>query len=165
MIKKLLSLIKTGKVFPAAVLFSGTTQVREFYDKNYQELKPKVSLLAQSGSGGSNKIFRNFSINPESLLIATDKFILKHLSNQAAVEPVNNLPVKTLVICRLPFDQFTHPYQEALSQALPNAFEDYSLPRALYNFQSIIKFFYTPILKDVYVIDAKLSKGPYARSF
>ena len=97
------------------------------------------------------------------MMLVTDKFILKHLSGQSAVEPVNQLP-ENFNICRLPFEQFTHPYQEAVSAALPNAFEDYALPRALYNFHSLIKFFYTPELKDIYIIDAKLAKG-YARVF
>jgi hypothetical protein len=77
---------------------------------------------------------------------------------------VNQLSVKTLIICRLPFEQFTHPYQEAVSASLPNAFEDYALPRALYNFQSLLKFFYTPELTDIYIIDSKLTKG-YAKAF
>ena len=98
------------------------------------------------------------------MLLASDKFILKSLNGQAQVESVRNLPVKTLVLCRLPFEQFTHPYQEAVSKAFPNAFMDYALPRALFNFQSLIKFFYTPVLKDIYVIDAKLGKD-YADVF
>jgi DNA polymerase III epsilon subunit-like protein len=160
----LLRIVKPGSALPAAVLFGSSLQVRQFYEQNYQELKQRAAVLAQNNSGGSNKIFRNFGINPKSLMLVTDKFILKHLSGQSAVEPVNQLPVKTLIICRLPFEQFTHPYQEAVSAALPNAFEDYALPRALYNFHSLIKFFYTSELKDVYIIDAKLAKG-YAKAF
>ena len=162
--KEIMDIVSSEKALPAAVLFASPMQVREFYEENYQKLKEQASLLAQTSSGGSNKIFRNFSIHKNSLLLATDKFILKHLTGQNVVEPISKLPVKTLILCRLPFDQFTHPYQEALSKALPNAFEDYSLPRALYNFHSIMKFFYTPELRDIYVIDAKLAK-PYARVF
>jgi len=161
---EIINAIKNNASLPAAVLFGSSLQVRQFYDINYQELKQRASVLAQNNSGGSNKIFRNFGINPKSIMLVIDKFILKHLSGQSAVEPVNQLAVKTLIICRLPFEQFTHPYQEAVSAALPNAFEDYAMPRALYNFHSLIKFFYTPELKDIYIIDAKLAKG-YARVF
>jgi DNA polymerase III epsilon subunit-like protein len=161
---EIINAVKNNSSFPAAVLFGSSLQVRQFYDQNYQELKQRASVLAQNNSGGSNKIFRNFAINPKSVMLVTDKFILKHLTGQSAVEPVNHLKVKTLVICRLPFEQFTHPYQEAVSAALPNAFEDYALPRALYNFHSLIKFFYSPELKDIYVIDAKLAKS-YAKVF
>lgn len=157
-------IIESNSALPAAILFGSNLQVSQFYEQNYQELKKRAALLAQNNSGGSSKIFRNFSINSKSLLLVTDKFILKHLRGHSAVEPVNQLHVKTLIICRLPFEQFTHPYQEAVSAALPNAFEDYALPRALYNFHSLIKFFYTPELKDVYVIDSKLAKS-YAKVF
>ncbi len=154
----LLKLIGKDSSLPAAILFSTPLQIREFYESNYLELKQRASVFAQSGSGGSNKILRNFAINSSSILLASDKFILKSLSGQGQVESVANLPVKTLILCRLPFEQFSHPYQEAISQALPNAFMDYAMPRALFNFQNIIKFFYTPMLKDIYVIDAKLAK-------
>ena len=161
---EVLKIAGKNEALPAAVLFGSSLQVRQFYENHYQELKQRAAVLAQNNSGGSNKIFRNFGINPKSVMLVTDKFILKHLSGQSAVEPVNQLPVKTLVICRLPFEQFTHPYQEAVSAALPNAFEDYAMPRALYNFHNLIKFFYTPELKDIYIIDAKLAKG-YAGVF
>jgi hypothetical protein len=157
-IEELRELFNDTKKLPAAILLPNQTQVREFYDANYQNIKKFASLLAQSNSGGSNKIFRNFSINPNSLLLATDKFILRAISGNQAVDPVHKLVVKTLVLCRLPFEQFTHPYQEAVSQSLNNAFMEYAMPRALLNFHNLIKFFYTPELKEVYIIDAKLAK-------
>ncbi len=162
--EEVLKILEKDSSFPAAVLFGSGLQVRQFYEQNYKQLKQRVSVLAQSSSGGSNKIFRNFSINPKSVALVTDKFILKALTSQSAVERVSRLNVKTLVICRLPFEQFTHPYQEAVSAVLSNPFEEYALPRALNNFHSLIKFFYGPELKDVYIIDAKLGK-PYSKVF
>lgn len=163
-VEELRGLFNSAQKLPAVVLLPNQTQVREFYDANYLSIKKFASLLAQSNSGGSNKIFRNFSINPKSLLLATDKFILRAISGNQAVDPVNKLAVRTLVLCRLPFEQFTHPYQEAVSQSLNNAFMEYSMPRALLNFHNLIKFFYTPELKEVYIIDAKLAKE-YAAPF
>lgn len=159
-----LDILKNGKGLPAAVLFPNPLSVREFYESNYLNLKQFAALLVQTNSGGSNKIFRNFSIHPNSLLLATDKFILKAVNAQSVVEQVYKLPVSTLIISRLPFEQFSHPYQEAISQSLPNAFMDYALPRALFNFHSLIKFFYTPALKDIYIVDSKLNKD-YAKVF
>jgi len=152
------------KSFPAAVLFGNQVQVKQFYESNYQQLSKRVSLFSQSVSGGGNKIFRNFSINHNSLLLATDKFILKQVQVQGAVDPVELLPIRTLIICHLPFEQFTHPYQEALSAQFANPFEDFSLPKAVYNFHCILKFFVTPELRDIYICDPKLAKG-YAKSF
>lgn len=162
--KDLLQIIGKDQCLPAVILFPGSIQLREFYENNYSALKSRTALLSQSASGASNKIFRNFSINPKSLLLCTDKFILKFLNGSNAVEPVRGLKVKTLIICRLPFEQFTHPYQEAVSQSFPNAFMDYALPKALLNFHSLIRFFYGPDLKDVYILDSKLAKD-YAKPF
>ena len=162
--EELLKLIGKDSTFPAAILFPNPLQIKEFYEQNYQELKQRVSLLAQSHSGGSNKLFRNFGIKPNSLLLATDKLILKSMSGASQVQQVEQLSVKTLILCRLPFEQFSHPYQEAISKAMPNAFMDYALPRALYNFDSLLRFFYGPELKDIYIIDAKLAKE-YASVF
>jgi DNA polymerase III epsilon subunit-like protein len=162
-LKELSAMLTKASVLPAAVLFGSPLQVRDFYEQNYLTLKKVASLLAQSSSGGSNKIFRNFSINSNGLLLATDRFVLKHL-NAGSGYGTQKLPLKTLILCHLPFDQYSHPYQEAVSQSMPNAFEDYSLPRALYNFHSIIKFFYNQGLKDIFIIDSKLSK-PYAKVF
>ena len=161
---EILNLVTKPGALPAVVLFASQSLVKDFYEQNYKELKTKATLLAQHSSGGSNKIFRNFSIHKDGLLLCTDKFILKHLSAVNAVEPVSKLSAKTVILCRLPFEQFTHPYQEALGQTMANAFSDYGLPRALFNFHQIFKFFYSPQLSDVYIVDAKLSK-PYAKVF
>ena len=160
----LLELLAEGRALPAAILLGGPVQVREFYEQNYRSLKTWASMQVQNSSGGSNKLFRNFSINNNGLLLATDKFLLKHLTSSNPVEPVSRLRVKTLVLAHLPFEQFTHPYQEALSQKMDNAFEDYALPRALFNFHRIMKFFYSPELTDVYIVDPKLAKA-YAQVF
>lgn len=159
-----LALLNSEKTIQTALLMPNPSQVKEFYEANYQTLKQKTALLVQSHTGGSNKLLRNFTINPNSLLLATDKFILKALSSNSQVEQVESLPVKTLVISRLPFEQFSHPYQEAVSNSFSNSFVEFSLPRALYNLLSIIKFFYTPKLKDIYIYDAKLAKD-YAKVF
>ena len=134
--EELLKLVKLSEFRPWFCL-AANYRLRIFTNKTYQKLKQSAFLLAQYSSGGSNKIFRNFAIHNNSLLLATDKFILKHLSAQNPVEPVSKLGAKTLILCRLPFEQFTHPYQEALGQTLTNAFEDYALPRALYNFHRL----------------------------
>ncbi len=162
--EEFLELLEKDSCFPSAILFASSVQVKEFHEANFTSLKAKAQVLAQSAYGGSNKILRNFSINPKSLLLATDKFILKALSSQGAVEQVTKLPVKILVLGRLSFDQFTHPYQEAVSKSYDNAFMDYSLPRALFNMHNLVKFFYTDSLEHVYIFDPKLSKD-YAKVF
>lgn len=153
-----------SKDLPAAVLFGGQLQVKQFYEKYYQQLNKRAALFSQTVSGGGNKIFRNFSIHKNSLLLCTDKFIVKQTQSQTAVEPVEFLAVKTLIICHLPFEQFTHPYQEALSSQYAKPFEDFSLPKAVYNFHSLLKFFTSPKLENIYLYDIKLGKS-YAQAF
>jgi len=156
--EELFSILSSAE-FPAAVLFGNVLQVKEFYDAYYEQLKKKVTLVAQNNAGGSNKIFHNFSIHSNTLLLGTGKFILKHLATSSSVQPVDHLRVKTLIICNLPFDQFTHPYQKAVSARFSNPFEDYSLPKAVYNFHALLEFFNTDSLQRIYISDSKLSKG------
>ncbi|HVY67407.1 MAG TPA: exonuclease domain-containing protein [Patescibacteria group bacterium] len=162
--EKLFELVSPASAWPAAVLFPSPLLARKFHETYYADLRQKVSLLVQNSSGGGNKIFRNFLINPQSLLLATDKFVLRQLAGNNQLEPVHRLPVKTLILCRLPFEQFTHPYQEALAQSFANSFLDYSLPKALFNFHQLLDFFYSPMLEQVFIIDPKLNKD-YAKIF
>jgi DNA polymerase III epsilon subunit-like protein len=156
--------ILSNAELPAAVLFGNVTQVKEFYDQYYQTLKERAFLLAQSNSGGSNKMFHNFTIHKNSLLLATGKFILKHLTSSSSIDPVDHVAVKTLIVCNLPFEQYTHPYQQAVSSQFSNPFEEYSLPKAIYNFHALLEFFNTDQLERIYVCDSKLGKG-YGSAF
>jgi len=149
---------------PAAVLFALPGQIREFYDANFSYLQKYAHLLTQAHSGGSNKIFRNFEIYEESILLVTDKFILKFLVNNQDASFLQKLIVKTLIINHLPFEQFTHPYLEAVAQNYQNPFEEFTLPRAIYNLHRIIQFFYTGELKSIIIADPKLKKD-YSQNF
>jgi DNA polymerase III epsilon subunit-like protein len=143
---------------PAVVLFGSQLAVKEFYEAHYAELKEYAFLLAQSASGGSNKMLNNFDINQNSLLLATDKFILKYITGNTSSATKENLEVKTLVLGHLPFEQFSHPYQEAVSAQFENVFMDFALPRALLNFHKLLVFFYSKKLANVYLTDAKMQK-------
>lgn len=164
--QKLLQVIKAENL-PATILFGSQIAVKEFYEQNYQLLKEYAFLQAQSASGGSNKMLNNFSIHNNSLLLATDKFILKFISGNTSTASKGHLDVKTLVLGRLPFEQFTHPYQEAVSAQFENAFIDFALPRALINFHKLLEFFYSENLKGLYITDIKMQKeyGKYFKDY
>lgn len=144
---------------PAAILFATVSQVKAFYESNFTALQKHAFLVAQTNAGGSNKMFHNFAIHSNSLLLATGKLILKHRAGSSSVDPVEHLPVKTLIICHLPFEQYTHPYQQAVSSRFANPFEDYSLPKAVYNFHTLLEFFNTELLERIYICDSKLAKN------
>lgn len=136
--------------FPAAILLPNMTAVQKFYEQYFPMLREKVRTFAQNYSGSTNKLMENFKIEEKSLLIATDKFILKQSGRK--------LRVKTLILCRLPFEQFSHPFIAAQSQRYANPFEEFTIPRTLHNFHSLIGFFYSSDLKKIYLADAKLTK-------
>ena len=75
-----------------------------------------------------------------------------------------HLGVKTLILCHLPFEQFNHLYQESLAEQFTNAFVEYSLPKAVYNFHCLLGFFNTPMLETIYICDSKLEKD-YSQVF
>ncbi len=146
---KILELTK-GVEAPAALLLPNSAGLRAFYEENFKVLGEKFKVAAQSYSGGTNKLLNNFGINDNALLIATDYFILK--------QQQRTLNVKTLILTRIPFEMFTHPLFAAQAERYPNQFIDFNIPRALYNFHSLIKFFYSQNLEKIYILDQKIHK-------
>ena len=136
--------------YPAAILLPSMTAVKEFYENNFKTLQKYAKVFVQGFTGGTNKLLENFSIQPQSLLIATDKFILKQFGR--------HLQVKDLVITRLPFEQFNHPLLAVQAEQYANKFEEFSIPRTLYNFHSIIGFFYGNDLQRIFILDQKIRK-------
>ncbi len=135
---------------PAAVIMPSSNFIREFYEANFKTLQKKFKVFAQGFSGGPTKMLDNFSIHENSLLLATDRFIARQIHK--------NLKVKSLVITRLPFDQFTHPLFAAQAQKYKNQFIEFNIPRALYNFHTLIRFFYGHDLEKIYITDPKIRK-------
>lgn len=136
--------------YPAALLLPNMTAIQNFYEKNFGALRDSVRLWVQNYSGSTNKLLENFGIEPRSLFVATDRFVLKN--------PNRGVTVKSLIITRLPFEQFTHPLAAAQGKRYANAFEEFSIPRALHNFHTVISFFYGPELQKIYIADPKIHK-------
>ena len=91
------------------------TEVKEFYNHHYATLKEQAAVFAQGYSGGGNKMFRNFSINPNSILLATPEFVAKQSYA---------LPAKTVLFVGLPIIEDTHPYIQALLSHFQPSFPD-----------------------------------------
>ena len=90
---------------PAVVVMPNLSEVKEFYNSFYDEIKKEAALFAQGYSGGGNKMFRNFSINPKSILLVTAEFMGKQ--NYM-------IPAKTVIFAGLPTVERSHPYTSAL---------------------------------------------------
>jgi DNA polymerase III epsilon subunit-like protein len=146
---KLLELVRSLQS-PAALVVANQTTLRDFYEDNFKNLQDQFKVLAQGYSGGANKLIQNFNIHDNGLLIATDNFILKQSGKK--------LEVKNLILGRIPFELFTHPLFAAQAKTYSNEFIDHTIPRALYNFHSLIRFFYSDKLEKIYILDSKIKK-------
>ncbi len=93
---------------PAAVIMNSLSDIKELYNDHYDELKQYSNLYAQGYSGGTNKIVRNFGINPNSILLGT--------SNMLLGQSQRKLRAKVLVITDFPKENANHPYIKALEQ-------------------------------------------------
>jgi hypothetical protein len=124
-------------------------QISEFYKANYKNLRGKVFLLVEQADGGSNKLFRNFSIRDNSLLVITANTMLKFLRTIQQVRPVDRLEAKTVVLADLAISRPEDPYSQALAEQCQNPELEFYIPKMLYDFHSILQFFHTPKLKEV----------------
>ncbi|GAC1412902.1 MAG: hypothetical protein NVSMB66_3410 [Candidatus Doudnabacteria bacterium] len=146
---KILKLVQRSQS-PAALLLPNSAGLKNFYEANFKLLAEKFKVSAQNYSGGTNKLLDNFSINENALLLATDYFILKQINRK--------IKVKQLIMTRIPFEQFNHPLFAAQAERYPNQFIDFNIPRALNNFHSLIRFFYSADLEKIYILDQKIHK-------
>jgi DNA polymerase III epsilon subunit-like protein len=142
---ELSSLLTPGSL-PALVALPTKAEVRDFYDRNYVALKEFAAVFAQSYSGGSNKILRNFAIRPNSILMATPAFVSRSPRTVA---------VRTAIIVDLPQAKADHPYVQALynywQTQFPGFLELQTMLEALLFFQVI----YTPQLEHIYLFSVE----------
>lgn len=90
---------------PAVVIFPNTSKLKQFYKDHFVELKLKFHIFAQEYSGSGNKIFRNFRIFENSLLLATSNFINKQKYQ---------LQINELLMLEAPKLDIRHPYYNAM---------------------------------------------------
>ncbi len=102
---------------PAVVVVPDVVDVKNFYNSHYQKLKERSAVFAQSYSGGGNKMFRNFNIKQNSILLATFEFIAKQKYTLAP---------KRVIFAGQPDIDITHPYVEALSKHWAPKFPDFA---------------------------------------
>lgn len=92
---------------PAVVIFPSSGSIKSFYKNYFQELKKSFHLFAQEYSGSGNKIFRNFRIFRNSLLLATCFFVNKQKYR---------VPAQTILYTSWPQVDPEHPYFKALQK-------------------------------------------------
>lgn len=111
-----LELVKLSKDHsPVAVIFGHTSEVKEFYKLHYLNLGQNFKVLAQEYSGSGNKIFRNFKIFSNSLLLATSQFINRQKYKVSA---------GSLIYLSWPSIDKSHPYIKALASCYAEKFPE-----------------------------------------
>ncbi|HEX3099844.1 MAG TPA: 3'-5' exonuclease [Patescibacteria group bacterium] len=94
-----------GSPLPLVVIFPDLISVKNFYNDHYSEIKEKAALFAQGYSGGGNKMFRNFSIKENSMLLVTADFMAKQNYKISA---------QTVIFTAQPGVEKEHPYTSAI---------------------------------------------------
>jgi DNA polymerase III epsilon subunit-like protein len=102
--KALLDQVKALEA-PAVVIFSNVTKLKQFYKEHFVELKKQFHIFAQDYSGSGNKIFRNFKIFDNALMLATSGFINKQKYS---------VQTKQILFIESPKLDTNHPYYSAL---------------------------------------------------
>jgi DNA polymerase III epsilon subunit family exonuclease len=110
--EKVKELIKAEQS-PVVIVFPSPAQVKVFYKEHFLELKEQYKLFAQDYSGSGNKIFRNFRIFGNSLLLATSHFINKQKYTA---------PAATVIFIERPKVDLQQPYYQALTQIYENRY-------------------------------------------
>lgn len=110
------TLAKLGEEnFPTVIVFAGPTGAKNFYKEHFIELSNHYRLFAQEYSGSGNKIFRNFRIFPNALLLATSQFINKQKYSA---------PSRTVIYLTWPQTDEAHPYVRALLENYLKSYPD-----------------------------------------
>lgn len=100
---------------PLVIVFSNHSSIKSFYNQYYPQLKEKAALFAQGYSGGGNKMFRNFSIRKESILLVTAEFMERQNYT---------IPAENIIFTGLPPIEEKHPYVSALLLRWKDAYPD-----------------------------------------
>ncbi len=98
---------------PIVLIFATSSAVKTFYKDHFDNLGSNFRVFAQEYSGSGNKIFRNFKIFPNALLLATSQFINKQKYNAVS---------GSLGYIDWPDIDSRHPYVQALLQTYSSAF-------------------------------------------
>ncbi len=109
---------------------------RKAVETTHHELAPKlkklgIQLHAENISGSRGKILEKMKHNPEKTILFGSIKFWKSLK-------ISEVPIKHLILQKIPFDPPKIPVIAAKSALLENSFADYQLPRAIIKLRRII---------------------------
>ncbi len=105
----------TVSPLPLIIIFPDLASIKNFYNDHYSKIKEKAALFAQGYSGGGNKMFRNFSIKENSVLLVTAEFMAKQNYKISA---------RTVLFTGAPGVEKDHPYTSAILKHWESKHED-----------------------------------------
>jgi hypothetical protein len=120
----------TPESLPMVIVFEQVSDLKTFYNRYYEQLKQIGSIFAEKYTGGTTKLFRNFLIRSESLLL---------ISAETFVRTRVKLPVKTLLVTSARFAPSNHPYAEALKARWQAEFSNFDQLRQAGVFHEILQ--------------------------
>lgn len=107
----------TSKQGAQVLVFLELAELKQFYKDYYQKLKNRgIVVLAQDYSGSGNKMFRNFSMFKNVVLLATSDFIAKQKYS---------ISTDYLTFLSWPVLNLEHPYVVFLNNNYPELFQSY----------------------------------------
>lgn len=123
----------------------------------------KNTLLSQNISGGQGKIISHYLDKPTQSVVLGNLHLFQRLLETC---PKKSLPT-TLILHRLPFESFNHPYLNYKLKTLDNAFTAYTIPRAILKLNQILLEFLSaqPKPKQIILLDSRVETKEYGRSF
>lgn len=122
--------LSSNAALPLVIVLPNLNAVKDFYNQHYIEIKKGAALFAQGYSGGGNKMFRNFSINENSVLVLTADFMAKQ--NYA-------ISAKTIIFAEMPSIDAQHPYTAALLNHWQHRYADLESVLSTAKFFSVLK--------------------------
>lgn len=132
----------TASPLPLVIVFPDLVSVKNFYNAHYSEIKENAALFAQGYSGGGNKMFRNFSIRENSILLVTAEFMAKQNYKISA---------QTMIFTSTPGIEKDHPYTSAILKHWESKHED-----LVFTFQSAKIIFALKKIKLSHSVAVKL---------
>ncbi|MDE2312311.1 MAG: 3'-5' exonuclease [Patescibacteria group bacterium] len=138
------------QALPAAIIVSGQKEVAELQGL-YAGLG-KIFVSAQSKHGGGNKLFLNFGVHKNNLLLVSSALALKFAVNRQNVSGPWNLPVAFLQFNEFPLPPLDDPYNQALLEQYGHAMQQ---AIGLMDFFVILRLFWAKKLKTIRIFVPK----------
>ena len=118
----------------------------------------ETKLLAVGLSGGVGKSLALFKQHPSESVLFTTQQVLPYFNEIEAL-------VDTVVFQKLPFDPPDDPILKARGEKFSRPFEEYSLPRAILRFRSILAELSSYGPKTCWLLDRRLQTREYGKLF